>query len=238
MARAASGRARRDAARAVGSAPVARPSAPASSEAITPAAQMTVRARDALASPSPRRCVTAARRCRRRSARQQRHAELLERPLGLAESDGGKAVSTRRPSRRAARAPVPGSIARKSRRSVSRAISAICPAISTPVGPAPTTTKVSQRRALRGVGLELGRLERAQDPAADGERALQRLDLGGVPPLVVAEVRVARAAGDDERVVGERGRRRVADRPQPHLARGEVESGRPRRCTTRTLRRA
>ena len=33
---------------------------------------------------------------------------------------------------------------RKSRRSASWASSAICPAISTPVGPAPTTTNVSQ----------------------------------------------------------------------------------------------
>jgi hypothetical protein len=39
--------------------------------------------------------------------------------------------------------PVRGSISRKSPGSVSRASSAICPAISTPVGPAPTTTNVS-----------------------------------------------------------------------------------------------
>ena len=56
---------------------------------------------------------------------------------------------------------------------VSRASSAIWPAISTPVGPAPTTTNVSHaRRALR-VGLQLGRLERAEDPGADRQRALQ-----------------------------------------------------------------
>ncbi len=38
---------------------------------------------------------------------------------------------------------MPGSIERKSRRRVSRAISPIWPASSTPVGPAPTTTNVS-----------------------------------------------------------------------------------------------
>ena len=44
-----------------------------------------------------------------------------------------------------------GSIRRKSFFSVRLASSAICPAISTPVGPAPTTTKVSARSASAGV---------------------------------------------------------------------------------------
>jgi hypothetical protein len=38
----------------------------------------------------------------------------------------------------------------KSRASVARASSAMVPAISTPVGPAPTTTKVSSRRTSAG----------------------------------------------------------------------------------------
>ena len=107
-----------------------------------------------------------------------------------------------------------GSIERKSCRSVSRASSPIWPAISTPVGPAPTTTNVSHAARRVGVRLRLGRLERAEDAAAHDERALERLHLGGVlAPLVVAEVRVARAAGDDQRVVRERRRRRHVRRP-------------------------
>ena len=78
-----------------------------------------------------------------------------------------------------------------------------------PVGPAPTTTNVSQRAPALRVRLGLGRLERGQDPARHVERALERLQLGRErAPLVVAEVRVARAAGDDQAVVGELVRRR------------------------------
>ena len=60
-------------------------------------------------------------------------------------------------------------------------------------------------RPVRRVGLDLGQLEGAEDLAADGQRALQRLELRGVVlPLVVTEVRVQRAARHDERVVGQR----------------------------------
>ena len=62
----------------------------------------------------------------------------------LADSFSGNAASTRSPaSTRSTRVR----LVSKLRKSfwVSRAISAICPAISTPVGPAPTTTKVSWR---------------------------------------------------------------------------------------------
>jgi hypothetical protein len=70
----------------------------------------------------------------------------------FAESEGGNVVSTRSAVSTSRTLPARGSIARKSRRSVSRASSAICPAISTPVGPAPTTTNVSQaaRRSRSG----------------------------------------------------------------------------------------
>ena len=58
--------------------------------------------------------------------------------------------------------------------------------------------------ALR-VLLELGGLERREDALADGGGALQRFDLVRIlPPLVVSEVGVARAAGDDQRVIRER----------------------------------
>ena len=59
-------------------------------------------------------------------------------------------------------------------------------------------------RAAVRVGLHLGRLERAEDVTARRQRALERLDLGGeLTPLVVAEVRVARAAGRDQRVIAD-----------------------------------
>jgi len=56
-----------------------------------------------------------------------------------------------------------------------------------------------------GVRLDLARLERCQDPATDLEGALERLDVGRErPPLVVAEIGVARPGGDDQAVVRDR----------------------------------
>ena len=95
-------------------------------------------------------------------------------------------------------------MARKSRAIVWRAISAMAPASSTPVGPPPITTKVRRARRSAPSSRALRRLEGEQDAAADLERVLQRLESRGEPlPLVVAEVRVARAGGEDEGVVGE-----------------------------------
>ena len=70
----------------------------------------------------------------------------------FADNEGGKVVSTRSAASTSTIRAERGSIVRNSRLSVSRASSAICPAISTPVGPAPTTTNVSQaaRRAESG----------------------------------------------------------------------------------------
>ena len=54
------------------------------------------------------------------------------------------------------------------------------------------------------VGLPLGALERQQHPAADLERVLQALEPGRERlPLVVAEVGVPGAGGDDQVVVGD-----------------------------------
>ena len=83
--------------------------------------------------------------------------------------------------------------------------SAICPEISTPVGPPPTTTKVSQRLARLVVLLELGLLESAEDPLALRERVRERLHPGReLGELVVSEVRLPDARPDDEAVVGKR----------------------------------
>ena len=61
---------------------------------------------------------------------------------------------------------------RKSRIIVCRAISESAPASSTPVGPPPMTTNVSQRVLLAGIGLALGGLERQEHAAADLERVV------------------------------------------------------------------
>ena len=107
----------------------------------------------------------------RRGARSDRSA--------FADSEGGKLVSTRSATSMS-RMPRParGSMLRKSSRSVSRASSAIWPAISTPVGPAPTTTNVSQAWHCLCVRLGLGGFERSEEAAANRECTLQGLDLG------------------------------------------------------------
>ena len=114
-------------------------------------------------------------------AGERRDAELLERVrrlprerLGEAREDAVAVLDEQDPRRRACR------LERKSRRSVSRASSAICPAISTPVGPAPTTTKVSQLRRRAGSGSISAASNAPRIAAADVERALERLQLGRV----------------------------------------------------------
>ena len=204
-------------------------------EAVTPAAQIAVRAatRSTVAVRGPDRdrvgvdvdhrvagerltpsFSSAARRLRRKR-------------LG----EGGQHAVGR--PRRAARARSRVSAERKSRRSASWASSAICPAISTPVGPAPTTTNVSQLRAAVPDRLHLGRLERPEHAASDVERAGERLQLGRVlPPLVVTEVGVPRPARDDQGVVG-KGCAAVAVRQvveqRPRDGRGRTRSPPPAR---------
>ena len=112
-------------------------------DAVTPAAQITLCEAIRSASPLPSMVTPSSSmpttvwpvttltpiRCSERAA--------------FAESEGGKVVSTRSAASTSRIRAVRGSTARKSLRKVSRASSAICPAISTPVGPAPTTTNVS-----------------------------------------------------------------------------------------------
>ena len=82
------------------------------------------------------------------------------------------------------------------------ASSRIWPASSTPVGPAPTRAKVSQRRRSCVVGSGLGHLERAEQPTTDRERVGDRLHPGcPLRVLVVAEVGLPDAGRDDEVVV-------------------------------------
>ena len=92
---------------------------------------------------------------------------------------------------------------RKSWRSVSLAISPSAPASSTPVGPPPTITKFSQARRSAGSVLALGAFEGQQQAAADLGGVLDGLQAGRDGfPLVVAEIVVGGAGGDDQRVVG------------------------------------
>ena len=89
---------------------------------------------------------------------------------------------------------MPGSMARNSRVNVLNAISAIAPAVSTPVGPPPTTTKVRFAGAVGRVVGALGPFEGEQHPPTDLECVLDRLQAGRVRlPFVVTEVRVGRA---------------------------------------------
>ena len=76
------------------------------------------------------------------------------------------------------------------------------------------------------IRLDLRRLEGAQDAGPQVERSLQRLELGSEGlPLVVAEVRVPRAPGHDQGVVGEGRIGCLADLPAHHPASREVEPG-------------
>ena len=86
------------------------------------------------------------------------------------------------------------------------AISAIAPASSSPVAPAPTITKVSQARASSSVAAALGTFERVEQFVADGSGFLNSFEAGGVvAPLDPCRSRRFGTGGDDKRVVGENG---------------------------------
>ena len=97
---------------------------------------------------------------------------------------------------------------RKSLTNVTRAISAIAPAISTPVGPPPTTTKVIA--ASRTAWSRFFRdLEGDQHAAADFQRVVEILQARRkFLPFSMPEIRMSRAGGDDQIIVGDRSVRR------------------------------
>ena len=115
----------------------------------------------AIASP-PRRAAP-----RRRAARASGCA--------ASDSDGSNGVSRRGAASTRMMRAQRGSIERKSAASARLASSAMAPAISTPVGPPPITTKVSSRAPLVGVVLVLGALEGEQDAAAQIGRVVDGL---------------------------------------------------------------
>ena len=96
------------------------------------------------------------------------------------------------------------------------------------------------RAAKLRVGRHLRGLESAQDRRARDERALERLDLvGELTPRVVTEVRVVRATGDDQRVVGDaRRRRHPCHRRQRHQAGRRIDRLPPRPSARERCERA
>ena len=85
------------------------------------------------------------------------------------------------------------------------------------------------RRARGPIPLGIGRLEREEDPVAQLQRSLQRLQLGReAGPSVVPEVRVARTGGDGKDVIPERDARAAVrqagdlDDTRCHVERGHL----------------
>ena len=118
-----------------------------------------------------------------------------------------------------------GSILRKSSLRTRPDSSAICPAISTPVGPASDDHEGEPLPLLLRILLELGHLERPQNPAAELEGVVDRFHAGRpARELVVAEVGLAGAGGDDQAVVRDLDGAPVGARGR-HRASLEVEAG-------------
>ncbi len=115
-----------------------------------------------------------------------------------------------------------GSIRRKSPWSVRCASSAIWPAISTPVGPAPTMTNVMSRCRTAGSSSSSASSKAPKMLTAQLERVVDALHAGReLGELVVAEVGLTGARGDDEAVV--RRDRRPLGREGGHRPRRDVD---------------
>ncbi len=191
------------------SAPASEASIPASGDAVTPAAQTTVRAEMRSVSPLGSRTVTPRAststtmrrsigvtplRSRERRARSESdRREAREDPLaGLDQHDAAAA--------RVGRAEVAA-------QAVPREFGDL-PGHLDAGGPGADDDERQPRPSQLIVRRHLGRLERAEDRRAGDQSALERLDLvRELRPGVVAEVRVVRATGDDQRVVGDAGQR-------------------------------
>ncbi len=91
---------------------------------------------------------------------------------------------------------------RKLPRSDLRVSSAICPASSMPVGPAPDDHECQPGSAQVWISLALGHLEGAEDPSAQLECVVDRLHPRRVAlELRMAEVRLVRTARENQGVV-------------------------------------
>ena len=119
----------------------------------------------------------------------------------------------------------PGSIRRKLDPSARVARVWICPAISTPVGPAPTIATVSHPARCFGSSLSSAISSACSRRAAQAKRIVEGLHPGRVlGQFVVPEVRLPGSGGHDQAVVGYFARRpvRALDVNQPAL---QVEPG-------------
>ena len=157
-----------------------------------------------------RRAARAARAARSDSSRH----EGAEHAVGAFEQDDARRASSRCGGTRS--------------RSVCCAISLIVPAISTPVGPPPMTTKVIQASRLGRVGARARRCSKAPMTRARMSNASASVFRPGRVrrPLVVAEVAVGRAGGDDQVVVGDA----LAAVERSTLRAGDVDRRAPRPC--------
>src|SRR4030088_929848 len=96
-----------------------------------------------------------------------------------------------------------GSMRRKSIARLWRATSEMAPAISTPVAP-PPTIEGEEVLALGRVGGKLRALEGDEDAPPDAGGVLDALEARRhLSPFVVAEIRMGRAGGEHEVVVGD-----------------------------------
>ena len=192
-----SGRPRRRPARSAGA-----PSHSAAGEARTPAAQIRVLACRFLppyTTPSAEHSVTA---CPSITSTPM----TFQRALRIGREIVGKTGQhARAPPRSAPRAPC-GCRCCGSRAAACRcANSAMVPASSTPVGPAPTMTKVKSAARRSRIALALGALEGDQDSPPQRGGVLERFQARRERlPFVMAEIGVARAGGEHQRVVEQR----------------------------------
>ena len=151
-----------------------------------------------------------ARRRRRRSRSPLRRDALRRRAVRAdaarsPDSTSGIDGRTRGPASMRWMCASRGSMRRNSFASVCRAISASVPASSTPVGPPPITTRLSQAARAVGVGFALGDFECFEHLAAHDECVVERLEARReTGPVVVAEIGVRRAGRDDQEIVVER----------------------------------
>ena len=189
---------------------------------VAPVASATVRAKLAVSDArrpedGPGRDRLLGRRQARRRGRRPRPGRRPSSPSGpshRASRAGAGPTPTDRADRAAGRDPSPRSgstrvwserIDRKSRLSVSWAISPSAPASSTPVGPPPTSTNVIHARRRSGSASRSAASKAIRIRRRISSRVLDRLQPGrDGRPFGVVEIGVVGAGRDDERVVGDR----------------------------------
>ena len=182
--------------------------APAAPPAATPARRPPT-------APCAPRCALRARRSAPRRRRRRPAATAVPSRtvtpsrsswrLAFADRLGGYGGRTRSAASSRMISASAGWMARKSLRSVSLAISPSAPASSTPVGPAPTTTNVSQgcRRPASVSRSAISKASRMRERISVASSMVLSPGANALP-VVVAEVVMGRARGDHQHVVVER----------------------------------